>query len=183
MEPLKKKIERFKSVELIPYGELLDTDEWDRKRDRILLRDNKKCYSCGLRPADDVVPEAIRALVRRGIVFDEAGLSQIPKGYHCKSHVHHKYYILNKLPWEYEDSLVIMCSECHHNFHTEQTVPVYYEIEGQLVQKQYTPCIRCNGAGWFPEYEHVQNGVCFRCGGWGWEELMIIKNRNIPNGI
>lgn len=34
-----------------------------------------------------------------------------------------------------------------------------------------TPCHRCKGAGFFPEFRHVSNGVCFRCNGSRYEEL------------
>lgn len=28
-------------------------------------------------------------------------------------------------------------------------------------------CSRCNGSGYLPQYEHVENGICFRCWGEG----------------
>ena len=30
-------------------------------------------------------------------------------------------------------------------------------------------CKRCNGAGYFPKYSHVNGGVCMRCNGTGVE--------------
>jgi hypothetical protein len=36
-----------------------------------------------------------------------------------------------------------------------------------------TPCARCHGAGGFPEYRHVQNGVCFRCHGSRYDEFIV----------
>lgn len=36
----------------------------------------------------------------------------------------------------------------------------------------FTPCKRCAGYGYFPEYKHVENGICFRCGGNRYEELI-----------
>jgi 5-methylcytosine-specific restriction endonuclease McrA len=46
-------------------------------------------------------------------------------GYKCTAcggkgelHVHHTYYVKNYLPWAYpDDSLLTLCSLCHHNYH------------------------------------------------------------------
>jgi hypothetical protein len=35
-----------------------------------------------------------------------------------------------------------------------------------------TPCLKCFGAGAFPEYNHIQNGICFRCNGAKYEEFI-----------
>lgn len=37
---------------------------------------------------------------------------------------------------------------------------------------KYTNCERCAGAGYFPEYDHINSGVCFRCDGNRFEELI-----------
>lgn len=67
------------------YSEKLKTEEWQDKRLRILNRDNFKC--------------------------------QHPK---CSSlnneylEVHHKYYLPNRNPWEYQnEALVSLCFDCH----------------------------------------------------------------------
>lgn len=86
-------------------------------------------------------------------------------------HVHHKYYQLSKLPWEYPDeALVSLCWICHENLHANQKVLVY--DENMNVVNKYTPCQRCFGAGWIPEFKHFHAGVCFRCGGAKYEELI-----------
>ena len=84
-------------------------------------------------------------------------------------HIHHRYYIKNKLPWEYkDDALTTLCMDCHKDLHKNKKVPVYnneLELIGEL-----TNCYRCYGAGWFPEYLNVENGICFRCRGAKYEE-------------
>lgn len=86
-------------------------------------------------------------------------------------HVHHKYYIEDYFAWEYpNDALITLCQSCHEKIHENQEIPVYnteFEFQGY-----YTYCKRCHGAGVFPEYSHVQNGVCFRCDGMRYEELI-----------
>jgi len=89
-------------------------------------------------------------------------------------HVHHSYYQENLLPWEYPDSsLQTLCWVCHEEFHTEQTVPFLDKLGRQF--SALTPCTRCYGAGWFPEYKHIEEGICFRCRGAKYEELIQAK--------
>ncbi|MFA4851024.1 MAG: hypothetical protein WC599_00710 [Bacteroidales bacterium] len=195
MEILNQKIERFGSIELIPYGELLDTYEWDGARDKIIIRDKKKCFNCGLRPILGEVKELkllydAKSGKQLGKLVPDPNASPYngkmivepilgpPEGYYGHTYVHHQYYILNKLPWEYPEALVTMCYECHQKLHEEGKVPVFYEIGGEKVQKFYKPCVRCNGRGWFPEFIHVEHGVCFRCRGWAWEEMILIGDRS-----
>ncbi len=87
-------------------------------------------------------------------------------------HVHHKFYIMEKLPWEYEDdALLTLCNWCHWELHEKTVIPVYTVQNGELNQLDYHPCFRCHGAGVLPEYSHVESGVCFRCRGTRYEEL------------
>mgnify|MGYP001010800090 CR=1 FL=1 len=69
-------------------------------------------------------------------------------------HVHHKYYKMGLKPWEYpDDALETYCWICHENLHKEQKIDVYTK-EG-IKASDLTPCVRCFGAGHFPEYNHV----------------------------
>lgn len=87
-------------------------------------------------------------------------------------HVHHKYYILNQLPWEYEDeALVTLCNWCHWKLHEQAIVPCYKREDGKLHAFNLTACSRCCGTGVLPEFAHVQDGVCFRCRGSRFEEF------------
>lgn len=86
-------------------------------------------------------------------------------------HVHHKYYVKGFLAWEYSnEALVTLCFSCHERTHKDTHIPIYNDAM-ELVG-QYTYCYRCHGAGEFPEYHHVQNGICFRCSGAKYEELI-----------
>ncbi|MEZ5198350.1 MAG: hypothetical protein R2764_18760, partial [Bacteroidales bacterium] len=88
-------------------------------------------------------------------------------------HVHHKYYILNELPWEIEDDgLVTLCNWCHWEFHENNSVTCYERTNDGLNELHLTPCKRCNAAGYFPEYYHISKGICFRCGGKKYEEFI-----------
>jgi hypothetical protein len=85
-------------------------------------------------------------------------------------HVHHKYYQYGKLPWEYPDeALTTLCWNCHEELHKNEKIP-NLDNNGHLIS-ELTPCSRCFGAGCFPEYNHIQNGICFKCNGAKYEEL------------
>lgn len=86
-------------------------------------------------------------------------------------HVHHKYYQVDLLPWEYPDNaLTSLCHYCHENLHKDGKVDVFDEF-GNNIDK-YSYCKKCHGAGWFPEYKHFHAGICFRCWGAKYEELI-----------
>lgn len=81
--------------------------------------------------------------------------------------IHHTYYLKDKFPWEYEDdSLVALCESCHQKRH-EVPVPCYRSIRFKEITGHYNKCGRCNGTGYLPQYDHIENGVCFKCGGEG----------------
>ena len=64
------------------YSDKLKDPRWQKKRLKILERDDFKCISCG---------------------DDKSTL-----------HVHHRIYISNNDPWDYEDeTLVTLCEKCH----------------------------------------------------------------------
>lgn len=90
-----------------------------------------------------------------------------------KLNVHHKYYIFGKNAWEYGDDLLItLCDRCHYQIHKCSNVEIYTYKNGLQVAMKYTPCKRCGGVGYFPEYKKVENGICFRCRGNRYEELI-----------
>lgn len=132
-----------------PYSFLLERREWGIKRLRILARDKYTCKGCGRHESDGIALQ-----------------------------VHHKHYIYDLDPWEYKDSeLVTLCESCHSYIHSHYEVPIY-RLEGEnLVKVQLTPCCRCGGAGWFPEYKHVQGGICFRCHGAKYDELIDVVEK------
>lgn len=127
-----------------PYNMLLERREWGAKRMRILRRDNFCCKQCGARESEQI---------------------------HLQ--VHHKYYIIGLDPWEYKDSVLeTLCEKCHSEYHLNNDVHVYRRDGDSLIRINLTPCCRCNGAGWFPEYRHVQGGICFRCHGAKYDEII-----------
>lgn len=97
-------------------------------------------------------------------------------------HIHHKYYIKEFNAWEYNnDALITLCQYCHENLHENQKISVYDSKFALL--DYYTYCKKCHGAGVFPEYSHVQNGICFRCNGMRYEEIIYnpkLDQHNCP---
>lgn len=50
--------------------------------------------------------------------------------------LHHKYYVRNRLPWEYPDnSFMILCSSCHTAYHKLREVPEYQELDFDFCAK------------------------------------------------
>lgn len=180
---------RYLPDQAIPYVDLLNTVEWIKRRDQIVLRDKYKCTNCG---RSETVRDYLHHDTTSGTdcfvwVTDEYPYYKDDDGKLVKSgspllehsdkpyflHVHHKKYILGRLPWEYNDNdLTTLCNWCHWAFHKDNKVPVYRFEKNELKEVDVTPCTRCHGAGWFPEYDHIQNGVCFRCRGNKFEELI-----------
>ncbi|MDM1409070.1 hypothetical protein, partial [Myroides sp. DF42-4-2] len=76
-------------------------------------------------------------------------------------HVHHKYYIKDKLPWDYlDDALTTLCHGCHQGIHDVEEIPVY--INEKMIDKMdLTLCDRCNGSGYLSEFHYYHNGICF----------------------
>ena len=177
----------------VPYSAQLETKEWNSKRSQIIHHFKNVCQDCGGECIVTYIPKGLHSGVKfipailenvtvekqmlvpyTGEVInysiDEVKL--VPADNPLIPHVHHKYYFLNALAWEYpDDALVLLCHKCHFQFHKENTVPIYLD-ENMIDVMECTPCSRCFGAGHFPEYNHIQNGVCFRCNGARYEELI-----------
>ena len=162
---------------IIPYEELLNTVEWREKREKILKRDDYYCQKCG--KSETMWHNGFITFNLYKRTFYKQDGERIAVEHPEKSdrpiylHVHHTFYILGKLPWDYDDNtLQTLCNWCHWVFHEKEKVPVYAQTANELKEMNYTPCKRCNGAGIFPEYKHVQAGLCFRCRGTRYEELI-----------
>jgi hypothetical protein len=152
----------------IGYGDLLMTIEWCRKRNQIIDRDQRKCSTCN---AEETIfiERGLHAKVKlilekdpiEGFKYD-AILEEADKP--IILHVHHTYYVLDQLPWQYaDDSLITLCHNCHNQLHQKETIPVYSSTGDLLAE--ISPCMRCNGSGYLPQYSHVQGGICFNCNG------------------
>jgi hypothetical protein len=86
-------------------------------------------------------------------------------------HVHHKFYKINTLPWDYDDNaLLTYCWECHKKLHEEEIINLI-DHHGNIITS-LTPCERCHGAGWIPKYSHIDCGICFKCYGAKFIELI-----------
>lgn len=85
--------------------------------------------------------------------------------------VHHKYYISNRLPWDYPDSaLEALCRDCHRLAHEKDDISIYDSVsamESHAPYEKLQPCGKCNGTGFLPEYEYYKSGICFSCNGKG----------------
>lgn len=82
-------------------------------------------------------------------------------------HVHHKYYIEDRYPWEYDDSaLITLCSDCHSEIHKQENTPLL-SADGETIISDLPVCDRCCGRGELPQYKYYMNGVCFKCHGAG----------------
>jgi len=126
------------------YQQLLERDEWKLRRQTILNRANHTCSECGRSDSG-------------GIIL----------------HVHHRYYRLGLLPWEYPDSaLVVLCEEHHELLHRTTKITVFDESGQPFAQS--ASCSKCSGAGYLPPYNHICAGICFRCGGTGIDPEKIV---------
>lgn len=171
----------------IDYPLQLETEEWHNLRKLIIKRDKNSCQICG----ETCVELYLPMFVNKGklvevpamlaeiettktykfpydsnvITIQTTELQLVPDPSPHYPHVHHKYYIQGHLAWEYpESALILLCHTCHLNLHKNNPILIY--SNDQFIESQtLVPCSRCNGAGHFPEFEHVENGVCFKCRG------------------
>lgn len=170
---------KYNGSSSIPYPELLTTIEWNDRRESIIRRDQYSCTECGKTATMPYRDESSGITYHlwfgeerleskneyQDILVQDITASTRP---YCLQ-VHHKFYILENLPWEYKDEdLITLCNWCHATFHELNSVPVY-KSNRQVEILKLNPCSRCSGAGWFSEYTHVRNGVCFQCNGYGYE--------------
>ena len=159
-------LENIKANEKITYSDLLTCKEWKSKRIEILDRDNHKCTKCEkvatvkLWSGNHIIHVKIdRDAVKNGKELTSSKNSE-------NLEVHHKYYIMNQYPWEYNnEALVSVCRECHQDIHNNTKIDVWDE---EMINKlEFGGCSRCSGRGYLSEYNHVQGGQCFNCGGSG----------------
>ena len=172
----------------IPYQVLLETQEWKIKRATIVKRDEGKCTKCGCPPTNNVwhdgkmyyllsVPRDPNELIKLGAFMyrgDELGDEIHELDAAVILHVHHLYYVKSKRPWEYKnDALTTLCNDCHLKIHQTEVIPVYEVVGGVKIKIPAQTCGRCHGAGYFPQYKKVENGVCFQCRGTRYTNLIL----------
>jgi len=171
----------------IPYTEYLRTNEWLLKRGKILARDNFTCQKCGKTETIDHYDENLRKTFYlwfgqeewvRLNNMDEVAVPKVSisdKRYHLE--IHHKFYIENRLPWNYDDDdLVTLCNWCHKEWHQNNDIELY--TDDKLNKIRLDPCKRCDGMGWFEVFKHINNGVCFECNGRKFKQTLIKRTLN-----
>lgn len=195
-----KEIKRI-NKEFINYTDKLNTTEWHNKRQIIISRDKNICTNCKKLPTiyflgknvrvntpeeQEIYIKDINQRFRNSVIEDLKPytgnlvpdiLKTINIGKQILNeptilHVHHKYYINRKEPWQYNDNaLITLCQDCHQNIHDLNDIPVY--SDEKLIEKlTLTKCSKCNGSGYVPEYHYHHNGICFRCNGNKYDELI-----------
>lgn len=98
----------------------------------------------------------------RYICFDKG--TQTKKMYDLN--VHHKYYMIGKMAWEYDnEALITLCASCHKKEHEKNKIPVYNDRKEFLHYAENCP--KCDGSGVLSEYHYFMNGICFQCMGTG----------------
>jgi 5-methylcytosine-specific restriction endonuclease McrA len=144
----------------IPYERLLQTKEWQEKREKIIDRDRCQCTRCGVSTQTFALNKPILQVHHTFYSVQKLDLK--------------KNKFTHKLPWEYlDEALVTVCNKCHQEIHKTTKIPVFEEVRpGKYAQKDFTPCRRCKAMGYFSYYKHVQQGICFRCSGQRFEELI-----------
>jgi len=183
--PFQKVFAEFKSIDKIPYEELLWTIEWLNFRGTIKERDKYTCQMCDIRPYRDITQQELEVLQRNYLSFhidladgdyDKAyrTVESILRTHHrevwdvpVQLEVHHQYYVWRLLPWEYDrNSLVTLCSDCHEKIHITNKPKTYSDIHLRR-EIILSHCSKCDGHGYIPEFKHVSGGVCFSCWGYG----------------
>lgn len=181
----------------IPYFELLNTKEWNDCREEILTKYNGNCFHCGVTVLDELVEiplelaEELKVTLSRSFKRLEEKINKLTKKLTCnidgysscrmkfprKLHkyknldIHHQYYILSKLPWEYPEALIPLCRCCHEKEHKIVKIRVYEYSSEDKVYGIADNCPRCRGLGVIDQYQYYMNGICFACDGVGFVEI------------
>lgn len=175
----------------IPYTILLKTHEWKQFRNSVQRREKNTCQHCNKRcndgyklmyvkdpktkkrsildvPIIEVFVEVEKEIYHFGEIvgiYTIEVLKRIKMEEPRIGHVHHTYYISGRLPWQYpQEDLQFLCHLCHAHIHQHEKIPVYSN-NSKTECRYLTLCDKCNGSGYLPQYEHVQNGICFQCNG------------------
>lgn len=161
------------------YSDLLSCNEWKLRRQEILNKRNEICSVCKTSGPHAYKAKLIGGFLREvPIVYDvqpdqngKLRIIEVEMGPNAELHVHHKYYVLTRLPWNYSDEdLLLVCKTCHDEIHSKEKI-VCYKNENDKNYFHLTACSKCDGIGHLPEYNYHQNGVCFSCNGAGYLEL------------
>lgn len=187
-----KELEEQMSNVYIPYAIKLKTADWILRRETILVRDKFVCQICQERHSkiingipyinyteeeeqnfiekvDQILLQFKNSFGNNFIISEgKAPLHEDLKPKYL--HVHHKYYLINSLPWEYpDDALISLCGTCHQNIHDNEDIPVFNDVS-KNVKISLKKCSKCNGSGYISKYYYHMDGICFKCEGNRFEE-------------
>lgn len=194
--PFAEIVENKHSVnEAVYYIDELSSLEWKNKRDLIIARDNFECKSCFekqslykdkkyFKPYTKEEQEEFELQLNSYNVnmSKQFGLSE-PNNIKAEPqfhqvfepiilHVHHKYYVYDKLAWEYpNEALISLCQKCHQDIHNSTIIKVYND-EYCKSEINLTICKKCNGSGYISKYHYFKDGICFACNGYKYIELI-----------
>jgi len=74
--------------------------------------------------------------VKRRKILQRDKFKCVECGYENNLHVHHLYYVYDKMAWQYpNNALVTLCSKCHKKWHEENDL----EFKTEICKKKYIP--------------------------------------------
>lgn len=131
------------------YEDQLMTESWFKLTEAVRARDQRVCRNC------------------------EVG---------HRLEVHHVFYIRGRKAWEYPlEAFMTFCRDHHRAAHDKPT-PVFQD-DGDITYgpnavvidiipprgrgQRFEICIKCDGVGILPQYDHIEAGMCFACHGEG----------------
>lgn len=181
------------------YSLLLKTVEWGTFRNKVLSHYNGSCGTCGLKSGPILIElpfeewkkqydlihkyneeqNRLRKVNPNKMIEDlisgipNAGLKPYPSRIietgKTILQAHHKFYLWNRLPWEYKiDNLVALCFQCHTEVHQKETIYTYKD-ETFKIRSCQKDCEKCGGTGYLPGYDYWCDGICFDCNGIGFD--------------
>ena len=153
----------------IPYSIILTSSEWKKFRDIIMREQGFFCQICKQKPnylAWHLKGQYPDSNIYARPIENGAEYSCT----HIVMHLHHKYYVYDRLPWQYEkEALQTLCAECHTEVHKNQVIMKY---QNDILEnpEPTVNCEKCFGTGHIDKYEYYKAGICFMCDGKGYLE-------------
>ena len=158
--------EREKRVET--YKQLLKTNEWVLKRKQVYQKDKFQCTICKVWQTINLLGMPFTVKQLGSYTTGTPALKFLQGKKHISLHAHHSFYVLERLPWQYDNEhLISLCGDCHTKVHLETKIPVYLtEYDRDMdIMSDLVPCPKCGGDGYIDAFDYHENGVCFKCMG------------------